>query len=639
MVDIRVSSERPYQALVTLCAGEKDLPCRIAFLDEGIVRVTVDPTGEFAPYARPVSPDHVARIQAQPDEFSVYAHPAADVTEKDGALVARAGATSVLVDATSGRMTFCLGGRVVAREAAPLRLEARSSTQTLELAPGERFFGGGTQNGRVDHAGSVVRIVTTPMNSNQWGDGGVASSSPFFWSSSGYGVLRSTFAPGAYDFGAAGDVVSSTHEDPVFDAYLFLAEPGDLRSTAQAILRAYYKVTGAPALLPEFAFYLGHLNAYNRDAWSREPEGDAQAWTVRGSVPANSPGVTRYELGRRRGYVVPEGHDAESLNGEDEVLRASAQRYRGRTPYEFSARAVIDEHARHDMPLGWILPNDGYGAGYGHNGYEMTGGVDADGRSSPERLAAIAANVDNLASFSAYANERGVEVGLWAQSQITPSPDPSVTWQNLRDFHAEVSRAGARPQDGRGVGGRRLLLWPQRHAPGLRGPGVPHGTSSLRPHAGRMGGHAALRRRLVRRPGRLRLGVRPHARAHLRGAGALGQPQRGLRPGRHLRRRRAGGHARLPAEGPHAHHAGHGRLGHAPQAAVCRRRPPHGHPPHVPQAQEPPHAVPSHLRRLGLVRGGLGGQRRPGPAHGALGPAGGRRRSLGGCREVRVSPR
>ena len=444
MIDVRVDPEHPCQALVTLCAGERDLPCRIAFLDEDIVRVTVDPTGAFAPYARPVSPDHVARIQAQPDESDVYAHPAACVAHEGATLVVCAGDTEVLVDKDDGRLTFRRRGRVVMREAAPLELGPRRSTQTLAAAPGERFFGGGTQNGRVDHAGSVVRIVTTPMNSNQWGDGGVASPSPFFWSSAGYGVLRSTFAPGLYDFASSGPSVVLTHEDAVFDAYLFLADPGDLRSTARSILCAYYKVTGAPALLPDFALYLGHLNAYNRDAWSHEPEDGAQEWVVRGSAPADGPGEARYELGRRRGYVVPEGHLAESLNGPDEVLVASAEKYLGRTPYEFSARAVVDEHAEHDMPLGWILPNDGYGAGYGHNGYEMTGGVGADGQSSPERLAALAANVDNLASFSAYANERGVEVGLWAQSQITPSPDPEITWQNLRDFGAEVSRAGVR---------------------------------------------------------------------------------------------------------------------------------------------------------------------------------------------------
>ena len=38
----------------------------------------------------------------------------------------------------------------------------------------------------------------------------------------------------------------------------------------------------------------------------------------------------------------------ESLNGE-------------KNNYQFSARAVIDRYKSHDMPLGWLLPNDGYG--------------------------------------------------------------------------------------------------------------------------------------------------------------------------------------------------------------------------------------------------------------------------------------
>ena len=45
----------------------------------------------------------------------------------------------------------------------------------------------------------------------------------------------------------------------------------------------------------------------------------------------------------------------ESLNGE-------------KNNYQFSARAVIDRYKNHDMPLGWLLPNDGYGAGYGQTG-------------------------------------------------------------------------------------------------------------------------------------------------------------------------------------------------------------------------------------------------------------------------------
>ena len=78
---MRIDSERPNQVLLSVPAGEKSVEGRIAFLDEGIVRVTLDPTGEFAPYARPLSPDHVARIQAQPDDSDAYARPAAVATE------------------------------------------------------------------------------------------------------------------------------------------------------------------------------------------------------------------------------------------------------------------------------------------------------------------------------------------------------------------------------------------------------------------------------------------------------------------------------------------------------------------------------------------------------------------------------
>ena len=444
MTDARINPERPNQAFVSLPSESGALEARVTFLEENVVRVTIDPTGAFAPYARPLSPEHDARIPAQPDDSEHYGRPAACVRDEGDALAVCAGDGAVLLDKRDGSVSLRWRGRTVAREAAPVRFSDGETTQTLRILPGERFFGGGTQNGRIDHAGCVVSIVTAPVNGNRWGDGDVASPSPLFWSSAGYGVLRNTFAPGSYDFGCSGEHLVATHRDPVYDAYVFLASGERLRETARELLRAYFHVTGAPALLPDFAFYLGHLNAYNRDAWSTEPEEEAQAWAVLGSEPAGSPGTVRYELGRRRGYVVPEGHLAESLNGPDEVLVASTQKWRGQTPYEFSARAVIDEHARHDMPLGWVLPNDGYGAGYGHNGYEMTGGVGPDGASSPERLAAISANVDNLAAFSRYANERGVEVGLWAQSQITPSPDPSVTWQNLRDFAAEVSRAGVR---------------------------------------------------------------------------------------------------------------------------------------------------------------------------------------------------
>ena len=73
-------------------------------------------------------------------------------------------------------------------------------------------------------------------------------------------------------------------------------------------------------------------------------------------------------------------------------------------PYEYSARAVLDQYVRYDMPLGYFLPNDGYGGGYGQNGYYVQGGVYEDGSSSPERISAVDANVENLAKCREYAN-------------------------------------------------------------------------------------------------------------------------------------------------------------------------------------------------------------------------------------------
>ena len=88
---------------------------------------------------------------------------------------------------------------------------------------------------------------------------------------------------------------------------------------------------------------------------------------------------------------------------------------------QFSARQVIDDYEDNDMPLGWFLPNDGYGAGYGQNGYYKTGGVNSDGTSSADRLNAVRANVDNLKKFTEYANSKGVSTGLWTQSNLEPT--------------------------------------------------------------------------------------------------------------------------------------------------------------------------------------------------------------------------
>ena len=152
----------------------------------------------------------------------------------------------------------------------------------------------------------------------------------------------------------------------------------------------------------------------------------------------------------------------ESLNGEGPTIfkdKATSKDF----PEEFSARHVLDEYQDADMPFGWFLPNDGYGAGYGQNGYWMTGMGDSDGNGKQDRIEALDANVENLKKFTEYANERGVATGLWTQSDLTPDNNANTPWHRLRDFGKEVEVGGVLTQNGRCVGRRGLLHGPRRH--------------------------------------------------------------------------------------------------------------------------------------------------------------------------------
>ncbi len=50
---------------------------KITFLEENIFRYDVDPSGEFAAYAKPVDEKHAARIQQRPDDSKAYTRPEA----------------------------------------------------------------------------------------------------------------------------------------------------------------------------------------------------------------------------------------------------------------------------------------------------------------------------------------------------------------------------------------------------------------------------------------------------------------------------------------------------------------------------------------------------------------------------------
>ena len=279
-------------------------------------------------------------------------------------------------------------GKIAIEETAPAQFKNAKTTLTLKSNPGEYYYGGGVQNGRFSHKGNIIAIE----NQNNWTDGGVASPTPFFWSTNGYGFMWHTFKKGAYDFAATEEgKVTLMHETDYLDVFFMV------NSCGIALLNDFYQLTGEPVLIPKFGFYEGHLNAYNRDFWKENKQGN-------GFV---------YEDGKR--YTESQtdnGGIKESLNGEF-----------GKEQYQFSARAVIDRYNAYDMPLGWILPNDGYGAGYG-------------------QTETIDGNIQNLKEFGDYARENGVEIGLWTESNLHPREGVSALLQ--RDIVKEVRDAGVR---------------------------------------------------------------------------------------------------------------------------------------------------------------------------------------------------
>ncbi|SMC86800.1 TIM-barrel domain-containing protein [Pedobacter africanus] len=277
-----------------------------------------------------------------------------------------------------------LSHTVAIESIAPVKFDTKAVTLTLKENPQEYFYGGGVQNGRFSHKGRAIAIE----NQNSWTDGGVASPTPYYWSSNGYGVLWHTFKKGRYDFGAKEKgSVKLSHETTYLDVFIMI------NNGAKALLNDFYQLTGNPVLLPKFGFYQGHLNAYNRDFWKENEKG------------------ILFEDGKRyQESQKDNGGIKESLNGE-------------KNNYQFSARAVIDRYKKNDMPFGWLLPNDGYGAGYG-------------------QTETLDGNIGNLKSLGDYARKNGVEIGLWTQSDLHPKAGISALLQ--RDIIKEVKDAGVR---------------------------------------------------------------------------------------------------------------------------------------------------------------------------------------------------
>ncbi|CAH2241551.1 jg25530 [Pararge aegeria aegeria] len=365
---------------------------RLNILNDHVFRYYMSPSRVFLEYPEPIDPDDVAKIISKTaDDYGLAAFNKSFVKDIITHYIVQTSDIQIIFDKRRGTMKVCDNRNdEVFSETKPLSYMDCKSTQYLRQKENEFFFGGGMQNGRFTHKGEVINI----LNTNNWNDGGVASPCPFYWSSNGYGAMRNTWQPGVYDFGEkSDDVIETTHKGEDFDAYFFI------NTLPKDILNDYYELTGKPILMPEYAYYEAHLNAFNRDYWVE--------------VTSDTYGAILFEDGKH--YKCYQPNDIgdkkgilESLNGE-------------KNNYQFSARAMIDRYKRHDMPLGWFIPNDGYGSGYG-----QTDTLDGD--------------IQNLKKFVDYSLENGVEVALWTESNLHPK-DPVNPKKGERDLSKEVGIA------------------------------------------------------------------------------------------------------------------------------------------------------------------------------------------------------
>lgn len=372
-----VQKTNPTTVIVSLANSQK---LTIDFYGENIFRLFQDNNGGAMrdPEAKPAAQILVNNPRKPVANLAVK--------EENGQIFISTVKTTVLIDKKTSLFKVINKQKqtLVAEQTVPIAFDRSKVSLTFAAKDDEYFYGGGVQNGRFSHKGKSIAIE----NQNSWTDGGVASPTPFYWSTNGYGMMFYTFKKGRYDFGATKpNVVNLSHETDYLDVF-FMVNNG-----AVPLLNDFYQLTGNPVLLPKFGFYEGHLNAFNRDYWK-----------------ADTTGIVFEDGKKYKESQKDNGGIKESLNGE-------------KNNYQFSARGVIDRYKKHDMPLGWILPNDGYGAGYG-------------------QTETLDGNIANLKSFGDYARKNGVEIGLWTQSDLHPKPSISALLQ--RDIIKEVKDAGVR---------------------------------------------------------------------------------------------------------------------------------------------------------------------------------------------------
>ena len=167
--------------------------CTVDFYGENIFRVFQDNSGGIVRDPQADPPARILADNPRRDPGKVSA------SMEQGCAVIRTAGTEVRFSPEGIlSVTDLARGEKVIEGTAPAEFARGKVTLTFKCRDGEYFYGGGVQNGRFSHAGEQIAIE----NTNNWVDGGVASPTPFYWSTKGYGVMWHTFRKGLYDFGA-----------------------------------------------------------------------------------------------------------------------------------------------------------------------------------------------------------------------------------------------------------------------------------------------------------------------------------------------------------------------------------------------------------------------------------------------------
>ncbi|MCV2359898.1 NPCBM/NEW2 domain-containing protein [Paucibacter sp. TC2R-5] len=278
---------------------------RISLLRADVLRIEASATGQFAASEDKAAPIVLPESLAAHAEGASIAHKLSD--QGDHYLL-QTDSLALRINKKPLRLALYRADnqQLLWRETESLDLSDKLSVQTLSSDKSERFFGGGQQNGRFEFKGKQLEV----SYSGGWEEGDRPSPAPFLMSSKGWGILRNSWRDGSYDL-RQNERITLAHQDGRFDAFIF-AGP-----SIREVLARYTELTGRAKMLPRWAYEYGDADCYN--------DGDN----------VKKPGT------------VPKGWSDGPTGKTPDVIESVAKKYR-----------------EHDMPGGWILPNDGYGCGY-----------------------------------------------------------------------------------------------------------------------------------------------------------------------------------------------------------------------------------------------------------------------------------